>query len=76
MSDVKSPAESAAVPEPDPTALRALDDAAVGSHSLRGSRIFRYLGPGLLVAMAGVGTSHLVTAPLAGAHFEFALLWV
>ncbi|MGQ7787262.1 Nramp family divalent metal transporter [Nesterenkonia sp. K-15-9-6] len=43
---------------------------------VRGLRILRFLGPGLLVAMAGVGTSHLVTAPLAGAHFEFALLWV
>ena len=57
---------------PDAADLREMEQHP----DVRGIRILRFLGPGLLVAMAGVGTSHLVTAPLAGANFEFALLWV
>lgn len=36
----------------------------------------RQFGPGLILMMTGIGTSHLVTAPVAGGRFEFALLWV
>ncbi|GMR13421.1 MAG: divalent metal cation transporter [Gemmatimonadota bacterium] len=32
-------------------------------------------GPGVILMMTGIGTSHLVTAPAAGGRFEFALLW-
>ena len=35
----------------------------------------RSFGPGLILMMTGVGTSHLVTAPAAGGRFEYALLW-
>ena len=35
----------------------------------------RNFGPGLILMMTGIGTSHLVTAPAAGGRFEFALLW-
>ncbi len=35
----------------------------------------RHFGPGLILMMTGIGTSHLVTAPVAGGRFEFALLW-
>ncbi len=35
----------------------------------------RYFGPGVILMMTGVGTSHLVTAPTAGGRFAFALLW-
>ncbi len=35
----------------------------------------RQFGPGLILMMTGIGTSHLVTAPVAGGRFEFALLW-
>lgn len=38
--------------------------------------LIRNLGPGLILMMTGVGTSHLVTAPVAGGRWEFALLWV
>ena len=41
--------------------------------NLRG--LLRHLGPGLILMMTGVGTSHLVTAPAAGGRFEYALLW-
>ena len=37
--------------------------------------LFRHFGPGLILMMTGVGTSHLVTAPVAGGRFEYALLW-
>ena len=37
--------------------------------------MLRHFGPGLILMMTGVGTSHLVTAPTAGGRFEFALLW-
>ena len=35
----------------------------------------RSFGPGIILMMTGIGTSHLVTAPAAGGRFEFALLW-
>ena len=35
----------------------------------------RHFGPGLILMMTGIGTSHLVTAPVAGGRFEYALLW-
>ena len=37
--------------------------------------LLRSFGPGIILMMTGVGTSHLVTAPAAGGRFEFALLW-
>ena len=37
--------------------------------------LLRHFGPGLILMMTGIGTSHLVTAPVAGGRFEYALLW-
>ena len=37
--------------------------------------MLRHFGPGLILMMTGVGTSHLVAAPAAGGRFEYALLW-
>jgi Mn2+/Fe2+ NRAMP family transporter len=34
-----------------------------------------HFGPGMILMMTGIGTSHLITAPVAGGRFEFALLW-
>lgn len=70
-----SPASEPLQPS-DEQELRALDEEAASPPDLRGVRALRYIGPGLLIAMAGIGTSHLVTAPVAGANFEYALLWV
>ena len=39
------------------------------------SGMLRHFGPGLILMMTGIGTSHLLTAPAAGGRFEFALLW-
>ena len=43
--------------------------------SLQPRSMVRHFGPGLILMMTGIGTSHLVTAPVAGGRFEFALLW-
>lgn len=34
-----------------------------------------YFGPGIILMMTGIGTSHLITAPTAGGRFSYALLW-
>ncbi len=39
-----------------------------------GSMLWHF-GPGVILMMTGIGTSHLITAPTAGGRFEFALLW-
>ena len=50
-----------------------LDALPLPDTSARG--LARSFGPGLILMMTGIGTSHLVTAPVAGGRFEFALLW-
>jgi len=35
----------------------------------------RKFGPGMMLMMTGIGTSHLVTAPVAGGRYGYALLW-
>lgn len=37
--------------------------------------LLMYFGPGIILMMTGIGTSHLVTAPTAGGRFEYTLLW-
>lgn len=37
--------------------------------------MLRKFGPGMILMMTGIGTSHLVTAPVAGGRFGYALLW-
>ena len=44
--------------------------------SLTPRSLVRHFGPGMILMMTGIGTSHLVTAPVAGGRFEYALLWV
>ena len=41
--------------------------------TLRG--LMSHFGPGVILMMTGIGTSHLVTAPTAGGRFAYALLW-
>ena len=56
-------------PPPD----EALDRLPLPDTGPRG--LLRHFGPGLILMMTGIGTSHLVTAPAAGGRFEYALLW-
>jgi len=51
----------------------AFDSLSLPETGPRG--LFRHFGPGLILMMTGIGTSHLVTAPVAGGRFEYALLW-
>ena len=43
--------------------------------SMAPASLLRNFGPGMILMMTGIGTSHLVTAPVAGGRFEYALLW-
>ncbi len=38
-------------------------------------RLLLKFGPGTVLMMTGIGTSHLISAPTAGGRFEYALLW-
>ena len=57
----------------DPDRVSKLEDLRPPSMVL-GSMV-TYFGPGIILMMTGIGTSHLITAPTAGGRFEFALLW-
>ena len=37
--------------------------------------ILKSFGPGIVLMMTGIGTSHLIAAPASGGRFGFALLW-
>ncbi|GBD32673.1 hypothetical protein HRbin33_01647 [bacterium HR33] len=50
-----------------------LEELELPDLSLR--RLARHFGPGLILMMTGIGTSHVVTAPTAGGRFAYALLW-
>ena len=43
--------------------------------SMAPKALIRHFGPGLILMMTGIGTSHLITAPTAGGRFGYALLW-
>jgi Mn2+/Fe2+ NRAMP family transporter len=51
----------------------SLDVPDLPSMTLAG--MLRKFGPGMILMMTGIGTSHLVTAPVAGGRFGYALLW-
>jgi Mn2+/Fe2+ NRAMP family transporter len=42
---------------------------------MRWPNLFWRFGPGVILMMTGIGTSHVVTAPVAGGRFQYALLW-
>ena len=42
---------------------------------MRPGSLVREFGPGIMLMMTGIGTSHLVTAPVAGGRYGYALLW-
>ncbi|MDX1404143.1 MAG: Nramp family divalent metal transporter [Woeseiaceae bacterium] len=43
--------------------------------SMTPGSLIRKFGPGMMLMMTGIGTSHLVTAPVAGGRYGYALLW-
>jgi len=50
---------------PEPPVLPGMNPVGLLSH----------FGPGMILMMTGIGTSHLITAPVAGGRFAFDLLW-
>ena len=56
-----------------PAKADSFDALQLPANSFRG--LFRHFGPGMILMMTGIGTSHLLTAPAAGGRFEYALLW-
>ena len=57
----------------DSSATDAFNDLEMPDLTLKG--LLSHFGPGIILMMTGIGTSHLVTAPTAGGRFAFALLW-
>ena len=51
----------------------SFDALRLPANGFRG--LIRHFGPGMILMMTGIGTSHLLTAPAAGGRFEYALLW-
>ncbi len=51
----------------------AFADLEMPDLTLKG--MMSHFGPGIILMMTGIGTSHLVTAPTAGGRFQYALLW-
>ena len=60
-------------PAPDAGSEPAFSGLEMPDMSLRG--LLGHFGPGVILMMTGIGTSHLVTAPTAGGRFGYALLW-
>ncbi len=61
--------------EPTTTDLREDELDRLELPSMAPGSLFSHFGPGMILMMTGIGTSHLITAPVAGGRFEFALLW-
>ncbi len=58
------------VPSSDGLDLEGLEPPSTTLRSM-----LRTFGPGIILMMTGIGTSHLITAPTAGGRFQYALLW-
>ncbi len=58
---------------PDNTGPNGFDSLELPS--MAPGSLVRKFGPGMMLMMTGVGTSHLVTAPVAGGRYGYALLW-
>ena len=56
-----------------PKADEAFSDLEMPDMTLKG--LMSHFGPGVILMMTGIGTSHLVTAPTAGGRYAYALLW-
>ena len=64
-------------------AVKDVSDEAVNNENLDSlelpsmvpASLATYFGPGIILMMTGIGTSHLITAPTAGGRFSFSLLW-
>ena len=62
-----------ASPDPTPRTDDSFADLELPDLTFKG--LTSHFGPGLILMMTGIGTSHLVTAPTAGGRFAYGLLW-
>jgi Mn2+/Fe2+ NRAMP family transporter len=60
-------------PTPGETSSSTFDSLELPS--MTPGSLARKFGPGMMLMMTGIGTSHLVTAPVAGGRYGYALLW-
>jgi Mn2+/Fe2+ NRAMP family transporter len=61
--------------EQTPDDTSAVDFGSLELPSMTPGSLVRKFGPGIMLMMTGIGTSHLVTAPVAGGRYGYALLW-
>ncbi len=68
-----NPSATPPTPPSNPSTDDAFSDLEAPDMTPRG--LIGHFGPGLILMMTGIGTSHLVTAPAAGGRFGYVLLW-
>ncbi|MBT5032320.1 MAG: Nramp family divalent metal transporter [Proteobacteria bacterium] len=73
MSTVEDGLEESSVNEGGAIADKELAALELPDMSFRS--IAAKFGPGIILMMTGIGTSHIITAPTAGGRFGYALLW-
>jgi len=56
--------------------MAEVEDESIAPLSKAGASIFKAIGPGILMAGAAVGVSHLVQATRAGAEYGYGMLWL
>ncbi|MFT3876855.1 MAG: Nramp family divalent metal transporter [Propioniciclava sp.] len=71
-----APAASAAATSAPPADLYALDPAEAMNAPATMKERWRYLGPGMIMSAAVVGSGELITTTTMGATVGFALLWL
>jgi Mn2+/Fe2+ NRAMP family transporter len=71
MTDVSLSTTGKTAPNPDKKLTIEL--AAPGTGFMD---TWRAMGPGIAAAMTGIGASHIMHAPTAGARYGYELLWV
>lgn len=61
----------------DALALQTSEEAlsALELPDMSPGKMLSHFGPGIILMMTGIGTSHIITAPTAGGRFAYALLW-
>ncbi|HIF06104.1 MAG TPA: divalent metal cation transporter, partial [Gemmatimonadetes bacterium] len=68
-----NPSATPPTPPSNPSTDDAFSDLEAPDMTPKG--LIGHFGPGLILMMTGIGTSHLVTAPAAGGRFGYVLLW-
>ncbi len=74
MAEVTDSSQSSANDEvKEPAGQDALSALELPDMSF--GKMMSHFGPGIILMMTGIGTSHIITAPTAGGRFAYALMW-